>query len=66
MRLIKRTLFNEYSQTKRLNLTTEAIKGIYSAIRLTDVCKLRPNLTFCCANCETVTQVWWLWARRQC
>jgi len=37
MRLIKRTLFNDQSQTKRLNMTTEAIKGIYSAIRLNDV-----------------------------
>ncbi len=37
MRLIKRTLFNEYSQTKRLDSTTEAIKGIYSAIRLNEV-----------------------------
>ncbi len=46
MRLIKRTLFNEYSQTKRLNLSTEAIKGIYSAIRLTDAGYLRPNLHF--------------------
>ena len=46
MRLIKRTLFNEFSQTKRLNLSTEAIKGIYSAIRLTDVCDHRSNLRF--------------------
>jgi eukaryotic translation initiation factor 2C len=38
MRLIKRTLFNEYSETKQLNSVTEAIKGIYSAIRLNDVC----------------------------
>ncbi|KAK4100369.1 Piwi-domain-containing protein [Parathielavia hyrcaniae] len=39
MRLIRRTLFNEYSQTKRLNNVTEAIKGIYSAIRLNDSIK---------------------------
>jgi eukaryotic translation initiation factor 2C len=38
MLLIKRTLFNQYSETKRLNSCTEAIKGIYSAIRLNDVC----------------------------
>ena len=38
MRLIKRTLFNQYSETKQLNSVTEAIKGIYSAIRLNDVC----------------------------
>ncbi|KAL2135155.1 hypothetical protein VTI74DRAFT_9586 [Chaetomium olivicolor] len=36
MRLIKRTLFNEHSQTKNLNNVTEAIKGIYSAIRLNE------------------------------
>ncbi|KAK4249992.1 Piwi domain-containing protein [Corynascus novoguineensis] len=36
MHLIKRTLVNEYSETKRLNSVTEAIKGIYSAIRLND------------------------------
>lgn len=36
MRLIKRTLFNQYSETKQLNSVTEAIKGIYSAIRLND------------------------------
>ncbi|KAJ4292979.1 Protein argonaute [Collariella sp. IMI 366227] len=36
MRLIKRTLFNEYSQTKHLNQVTEGIKGIYSAIRLNE------------------------------
>ncbi|KAH6615648.1 Piwi domain-containing protein [Chaetomium sp. MPI-SDFR-AT-0129] len=34
MRLIKRTLFNDHSETRRLNAATEAIKGIYSAIRL--------------------------------
>ncbi|KAK4150109.1 hypothetical protein C8A00DRAFT_18308 [Chaetomidium leptoderma] len=39
MHLIKRTLVNEYSQTKRLNATTEAIKGIYSAIRLNESIK---------------------------
>ncbi|KAK4166548.1 hypothetical protein QBC43DRAFT_286477 [Cladorrhinum sp. PSN259] len=33
-RLIKRTLFNDASQTMRLNNYSEAIKGIYSAIRL--------------------------------
>ncbi|KAK3990966.1 Piwi domain-containing protein [Cladorrhinum sp. PSN332] len=33
-RLIKRTLFNEASETERLNNYSEAIKGIYSAIRL--------------------------------
>jgi hypothetical protein len=37
MHLVKRTLFNEYSQTKRLNSCTEAIKGIYSAVRLNEV-----------------------------
>ncbi|SPQ24731.1 a0666294-854c-48b1-a5ab-3a6c7c7f3e10 [Thermothielavioides terrestris] len=36
MHLVKRTLFNEYSQTKRLNSCTEAIKGIYSAVRLNE------------------------------
>lgn len=36
MKLIKRTFVNEYSQTKRLNSYTEAIKGIYSAIRLNE------------------------------
>jgi eukaryotic translation initiation factor 2C len=46
MRLIKRTLFNEYSQTKQLNSCTEAIKGIYSAIRLNDVCCRRPDSRF--------------------
>ena len=44
MRLIKRTLFNEFSQTKRLSQYTEAIKGIYSAIRLNEVCVV-PSLT---------------------
>lgn len=38
MRLIKRTFFNEYSETKQLNKYTEAIKGIYSAVRLNEVC----------------------------
>lgn len=32
--MIKRVLFNNYSETERLNNWTEAIKGIYSAIRL--------------------------------
>lgn len=48
MRLIKRTLFNEYSQTKRLNVSTEAIKGIYSAIRINDVCCCRLNCHMLC------------------
>jgi len=50
MRLIKRTLFNEYSQTKRLNSTTEAIKGIYSAIRLNEVSGVALSLFFARAN----------------
>lgn len=37
MILIKRVFFNEYSETKRLNSYSEAIKGIYSAIRLNEV-----------------------------
>ncbi|KAK4242909.1 hypothetical protein C8A03DRAFT_28908 [Achaetomium macrosporum] len=39
MKLIKRTLFNSYSETYRLNNATEAIKGIYSAIRLNESIK---------------------------
>ncbi|KAL2261286.1 hypothetical protein VTK26DRAFT_4477 [Humicola hyalothermophila] len=39
MLLIKRTFFNNHSQTKRLNSCTEAIKGIYSAIRLNSTIK---------------------------
>lgn len=38
MHLIKRSFFNEHSQTKHLNNCSEAIKGIYSAIRLNSVC----------------------------
>lgn len=37
MILIKRVLFNEFSETRRLNSYSEAIKGIYSAMRLNEV-----------------------------
>ncbi|KAK3321598.1 Piwi domain-containing protein [Apodospora peruviana] len=36
MKLIKRTLFNNASETHHLNAYTEAIKGIYSAVRLNE------------------------------
>ena len=35
-KLLKRSMFNQESETQRLNQVTEAIKGIYSSIRLTD------------------------------
>ncbi|KAK3346748.1 Piwi domain-containing protein [Lasiosphaeria hispida] len=38
-KLIKRSFFNVESQTMRLNDLTEAVKGIYSAIRLNDSMK---------------------------
>lgn len=37
MTSFKRTFVNEFSETKRLNNATEAVKGIYSAIRLNEV-----------------------------
>ncbi|KAK4192212.1 hypothetical protein QBC35DRAFT_552676 [Podospora australis] len=43
MTLLKRTLFNAYSETHRLNNYTEAIKGIYSAIRLNSTISSTPK-----------------------
>ncbi|KAK5661715.1 hypothetical protein OQA88_9815 [Cercophora sp. LCS_1] len=35
-KLIKRSLFNESSETKRLDANTEAVKGIYAAVRMSE------------------------------
>lgn len=40
MKLIKRTFFNNSSETMDLDNVTEAVKGIYSTIRLNEVCLL--------------------------
>lgn len=37
MKLIKRTFFNNSSETRQLDHVTEAVKGIYSTIRLNEV-----------------------------
>lgn len=66
MKLIKRTLFNEYSETRRLNSYSEAIKGIYSAIRLSEVTVASPSTGRCDANVDSVNPAWWNWTRCQC
>ncbi|KAL2268366.1 hypothetical protein VTJ83DRAFT_3212 [Remersonia thermophila] len=58
MELIKRTFINENSATKILNPCTEAIKGIYSAIRLSD--SLKSGGLGLGVNVDVTNQTFWI------
>jgi len=63
-KLIKRSFFSLNAQTYKLNDYTEAVRGIYSAIRMTEVCPLRVDRTFP-ADHFLVNQFRWSRTRHQ-
>ncbi|KAK0625289.1 Piwi domain-containing protein [Bombardia bombarda] len=59
MTLIKRSLFNNNSQARNLNSYIEAIKGIYSSIRLNETIT-KPRGTGLGVNVDVTNQCFWI------